>query len=73
MLVLSRKPGERIMVPGCELTVTVLAVHGQAVRIGITAPEDTAVYREEVWRRIRRAINPPAGNERKTSAGQRDS
>jgi carbon storage regulator len=59
MLVLSRKRGERILVPHCELTLTVLAIDGGTVRLGITAPEATAVYREEVWRRIRRSIRRP--------------
>ena len=52
MLVLSRKIGERIVVPHCELAVTVLAVEGKAVRLGISAPEDIAVHREEVWQQI---------------------
>jgi len=50
MLVLSRKLGERILVPDCGLQITVVAVKGNAVRLGITAPAETAVYREEVWR-----------------------
>jgi carbon storage regulator len=49
MLVLSRKIGERILVPHCELAVTVIAVEGKAVRLGISAPDDIAVYREEVF------------------------
>ncbi len=53
MLVLSRKIGERILVPHCQLAVTVIAVEGKAVRLGISAPEDIPVYREEVWRQIR--------------------
>jgi carbon storage regulator len=52
MLVLSRKPGERILVPYCELAVTVLAIEGNNVRLGISAPADIAVYREEVWLRL---------------------
>ena len=52
MLVLSRKPGERIVVPDCEMVLTVLAVDGKTVRLGISAPEEVNVYREEVWRRI---------------------
>jgi carbon storage regulator len=51
MLVLSRRPGEQILVPQCELAVTVLAVEGNTVRLGISAPADLAVYRDEVWRR----------------------
>jgi carbon storage regulator len=50
MLVLRRKPGERIVVPGCGVTLTVLAVEGKSVRLGISAPATLAVYREEVWR-----------------------
>jgi carbon storage regulator len=53
MLVLSRKLGERILVPQCELEVTVLAVVGKTVRLGISAPAAVGVYREEVWRRDR--------------------
>ena len=52
MLVLSRKPGERIVVPHLELAVTVLAIEGKAVRLGIAAPEDVAVYREEIWQQL---------------------
>jgi carbon storage regulator len=54
MLVLSRKLGERIEVPHCELAVTVLAVEGKTIRLGISAPAGVAVYREEVWRQISR-------------------
>jgi carbon storage regulator len=60
MLVLSRKPGEQVLVPQCGLAVTVLAVHGTTVRLGIAAPADVAVYREEVWRRVgERTPSPP--------------
>ena len=52
MLVLSRKPGEVIVVPKCELTVTVIAVEGSKVRLGFSAPAEIDVYREEVWHRI---------------------
>jgi len=52
MLVLSRKVGERIVAPGAKLTVTVLAVEGNAVRLGISAPDNVAIYREEVWQRL---------------------
>ncbi len=61
MLVLSRKPGERIVVPDCELAVTVLAVDGNRVRLGISAPAQIAVYREEIWREIgQQTSSPPA-------------
>ena len=59
MLVLSRKIGERIVVPHCELAVTVVAVEGNAVRLGISAPEDVAVYREEVWQQLCQQTHAP--------------
>jgi carbon storage regulator len=63
MLVLSRKIGERIVVPHCELAVTVLAVEGKTVRLGISGPEDLAVYREEVWQQLCQQAHgaPPRG------------
>ena len=60
MLVLSRKRGERILVPHCELAVTVLAIEGNAVRLGISAPKDIAVHREEVWQQLcQQTLGPP--------------
>ena len=59
MLVLSRKIGERIVVPHCELEVTVLAVEGNAVRLGISAPTEVTVYREEVWQQICQLMHGP--------------
>ena len=50
MLVLSRKRGERIVVPQCRLTITVQAIHGNSVRLAIAAPDEIEVYREEIWR-----------------------
>jgi carbon storage regulator len=60
MLVLSRKIGEQIVVPHCELSVTVIAVKGKAVRLGISAPEEIPVYREEVWQQLcQQTLGPP--------------
>jgi carbon storage regulator len=53
MLVLGRKLGERILVPHCQLTLTVVAIEGNKVKLGITAPTDVDVYREELWRKLR--------------------
>lgn len=50
MLILSRKPGETIVIGG-EITVTVLAVRGNQVRIGVTAPKGVIVDREEIHQR----------------------
>jgi carbon storage regulator len=51
MLVVGRKIGERIVVPHFELSVTVVGIHGNTVRLGVTAPAEIGVYREELWRR----------------------
>jgi len=52
MLVLSRKIGERIVLPESGISVVVLRVSGKRVRLGIEAPSGAAVHREEVWERI---------------------
>ena len=52
MLILTRRVGETLMV-GDEVTVTVLGVKGNQVRIGINAPKDVAVHRKEIYQRIK--------------------
>lgn len=54
MLVLSRKCGEGIVLPGLSVTVTVVAVKGNRVRLGIAAPEEAVVLRDELFRRRKR-------------------
>lgn len=53
MLILTRRVGETLMI-GDEVTVTVLGVKGNQVRIGVNAPKDVAVHREEIYERIKR-------------------
>ena len=68
MLILTRRVGETVMI-GEEVTVTVLGVKGNQVRIGVNAPRDVAVHREEIFERIKReeqdgaaALSPKNGN-----------
>lgn len=51
MLILTRRVGETLMV-GDNVTVTVLGVKGNQVRIGVNAPKDVSVHREEIYMRI---------------------
>lgn len=59
MLILTRKVGETLMI-GEEVTVTVLGVKGNQVRIGVNAPKDIAVHREEIFVRIHDGDTPSA-------------
>jgi carbon storage regulator len=52
MLILTRRVGETLMI-GDEVTVTVLGVKGNQVRIGVNAPKEVAVHREEIFERIK--------------------
>lgn len=52
MLVMTRRSGEKIMI-GSNITLTILGVQGNQVRIGVNAPREVAVHREEIYQRIR--------------------
>jgi carbon storage regulator len=51
MLILTRRVGESLMI-GDNVNVTVLGIRGNQVRIGVDAPKDVAVHREEIYERI---------------------
>lgn len=62
MLVLTRKVGEQIVLPDSQVTITVLAIRGNQVRVGVAAPPAVAVHRAEIWLCLQQSgeWSPPA-------------
>lgn len=54
MLILTRRPGETLTI-GDDTTVTVLGIKGCQIRLGVNAPKDVEVHREEIYRRVQAA------------------
>ncbi|MCL4108921.1 UNVERIFIED_CONTAM: hypothetical protein GTU68_008116 [Idotea baltica] len=62
MLILTRRVGESLMI-GDDVTITVLGVKGNQVRVGVDAPRDVAVHREEIFNRIQDGEAPPESDD----------
>jgi len=65
MLILTRRVGETVMI-GDDVTITVLGVKGNQVRVGINAPKSIAVHREEIYERIKREHAAEAAEKQKS-------
>lgn len=71
MLILTRRAGETVMI-GDEVTITVLGVKGNQVRLGINAPRTVAVHREEIYQRIKREQAGGGGDQSPTADADED-
>jgi carbon storage regulator len=63
VLIITRRPGEKIIL-GDDITITVMEVSGQTVRVGIDAPKALPIYREEIWAAVKQE------NEAAATAGE---
>jgi carbon storage regulator len=68
MLILTRRVGEKLMI-GDDISVTVLGVKGNQVRIGVHAPCDVEIHREEIYARVRREKTGQAETGEQTGEG----
>ena len=71
MLVLTRKVGESIVISELSIVFTVLEMQGNKVRLGISAPDNVSIYREEVWERLGRFLSPTPAPSVKTDKSRK--
>ena len=69
MLILTRRSGESLMI-GHDITVTILGVKGNQVRMGINAPKSVAVHREEIYERIQREMRKRTDDADRATPGE---
>lgn len=62
MLILTRRVGETLII-GDDITITVLGIKGHQVRLGINAPKEVSVHREEIYQRIQQEKNKQHGQQ----------
>jgi len=72
MLILTRKEGESLRL-GDDITVTVVSVKGGNVRLGVTAPRDVAIHREEIYARVTAERDAAAGDDVRPASPREDS
>lgn len=70
MLILSRRPEEVIRI-GDDITITLLGIRGNSVRIGIDAPRSVTVHRQEIYKRIQAEQNAVSGGDQPPIVGMR--
>ena len=70
MLILTRRVGESLVI-GDDITITVLGVKGNQARLGVNAPRDVAVHREEIMDKIQAGEAPTDGSDKAEKDGNR--
>lgn len=59
MLILTRKAGESVLIGG-DISITVLSVRGNQIKLGVEAPKEVSVHREEIYQRIKQSQDEPS-------------